>query len=105
MAANKIRFMLGSPRAGRMEIPQPSADGDTKKKKLFLLAHETQRVGGSSIVSIYLKFYIFHLQICFVVNKRHVWAFAVPAASPFDAAQRGPPLNCISGELSSSLVR
>jgi hypothetical protein len=45
MAAQKSRFMCGSPRAGRMKIPQPSADGDTKKKKLFSLAHETQRVG------------------------------------------------------------
>jgi len=52
-----------------MKIPQPSADGDTKKKKLFLLAHETQRVGGSSIDSIYLKFCIFHPLSCFVVNR------------------------------------
>jgi hypothetical protein len=28
-----------------MKIPQPPADGNTKKKKLFSLAHETQRVG------------------------------------------------------------
>jgi hypothetical protein len=45
MAANKSRFMCGSPCAGRMQIPQPPADGNTKKKKLFSLAHETQRVG------------------------------------------------------------
>jgi hypothetical protein len=45
MAADKSHFMCSSPRAARMKIPQPSADGDTKKKKLFSLAHETQRVG------------------------------------------------------------
>jgi hypothetical protein len=28
-----------------MKIPQPPADGNTKKKKLFSLAHETLRVG------------------------------------------------------------
>jgi hypothetical protein len=30
------------------ENSQPSADGNTKKKKRFSLAHETQRVGELS---------------------------------------------------------
>jgi len=28
-----------------LKIHEPPADGNPKKKKLFLLAHETQRVG------------------------------------------------------------
>jgi hypothetical protein len=47
MAAKKSCFMCSSPRAGESNS-QPSADGNTKKKKLFLLAHETQCVGELS---------------------------------------------------------
>jgi hypothetical protein len=37
--------MSGSPCAGKNENSQPPADGNTKKKKRFSLAHQTQRVG------------------------------------------------------------
>jgi hypothetical protein len=47
MAADKSRFMMILRRAGTMKF-QPPADGNTKEKKQFSLAHETQRVGELS---------------------------------------------------------
>jgi hypothetical protein len=63
--------MCSSPRAGEIKNHKPSADGNTKKKKLFLLVHGTQCVGElSNRFKFNSIFTIFHPQTCFVVNER-----------------------------------
>jgi hypothetical protein len=52
------------------ENSQPPADGNTKKKSYSRSLTRRSAFVNSLIDSIYLKFFHFHPQVCFVVNRR-----------------------------------
>jgi hypothetical protein len=72
--------MCSSPRAGEIKNSQPSADGNTKRKKQFLLAHGTLCVGEPfNRFKFISNFTMFHPRTRFVVNAAAAIACSIDA--------------------------